>query len=132
MNDVVVGLDIGTSSTKAVAVSADGVVRARASASHTVSLPQPGWVEQDAEATWWEEPCRVLREIIESLAGNHRVRPLRPAILYGIDSRAGAEVEQLNALLGEDNVLARGGSALTSQAAGPKLLWLRVNELETW
>jgi xylulokinase len=151
VNDVVVGLDIGTSSTKAVAVSADGVVQARASAAHGVSLPQPGWVEQDADATWWEESCRVLREIVESLAGNHRVRalavsglgpcvlptdaalrPLRPAILYGIDSRAGAEVEQLNALLGEDNVLARGGSALTSQAAGPKLLWLRVNEPETW
>lgn len=152
MTDVVIGLDIGTSSTKAVAASADGAVLAQATARHSVDLPFPGWVEQDAEAIWWEESCAVLREIVQALAGGgHRVhalavsglgpcvlacdadfRPLRPAILYGIDTRAEGEIERLNALMGEERILARSGSALTSQAGGPKLLWIRANEPQTW
>jgi xylulokinase len=58
--------------------------------------------------------------------------PLRPAILYGIDTRAGAEIAELNDRFGADAIAARGGSRLSSQAAGPKLLWLRRNEPEVW
>jgi len=59
-------------------------------------------------------------------------RPLRPAILYGIDTRAGAEIETLNRELGAAEILRRGGSALSSQAVRPKLLWLRRHEPEIW
>jgi xylulokinase len=53
-------------------------------------------------------------------------------VLYGIDTRASAEVEELTARYGADEVLASGGSPLTSQAVGPKLLWLSRNEPEVW
>lgn len=152
MTDVVIGLDIGTSSTKAVAVSADGVIHAQATAQHGVDLPRSGWVEQDAEAIWWEGSCDVLREIGRTLdSGGHEVhalavsglgpcvlpcdadmRPLRPAILYGIDTRAQSEIVRLNALFGDERILERGGSALTSQAAGAKVAWIRVNEPNAW
>jgi xylulokinase len=152
VTDVVIGLDIGTSSTKAVAVSADGSIRAQAHEAHGVELPHPGWVEHDAEATWWLEPCRVLRALTSELrAASHRVlalavsglgpcvlvcdadvRPLRPAILYGIDTRAEEQIVELAEQLGERAILQRGGSALTSQAGGPKLLWLRQNEPAVW
>src|SRR5579875_2824383 len=106
MSEVVVGLDIGTSSTKAIATDADGVVHAQVTAAHEVILPSPGRVEQDAEAIWWQESCGRLRELSAQLtAAGHRVvalaisglgpcvlacdtsmRPLHNAILYGIDT----------------------------------------------
>ena len=55
---------------------------------------------------------------------------LRPAILYGIDTRATAEIAQLNAEIGEDNIVALGGMALNSQTKGPNIRWLREHEPE--
>jgi xylulokinase len=66
------------------------------------------------------------------LAADAEGRPLRPAILYGIDSRAEEEIAELDRELGTEAILARGGSPLTTQAIGPKLLWLRRHEPEVW
>ncbi|HYH11092.1 MAG TPA: FGGY-family carbohydrate kinase, partial [Thermomicrobiales bacterium] len=55
-------------------------------------------------------------------------RPLRPGVLYGIDTRAQAEIDWLNEHFGEGPIFELGGMALTSQAIGPKILWLRRNE----
>jgi xylulokinase len=66
------------------------------------------------------------------LAADADGRPLRPAILYGIDTRAQAEIAELNQRFGPERILERGGSPLTSQAVGPKLLWLRAHEPEVW
>jgi xylulokinase len=57
---------------------------------------------------------------------------LRPAILYGIDTRATREIEELGERCGRETLLGRCGSVLTTQAIGPKLLWLRRNEPEVW
>jgi xylulokinase len=152
MSDVVIGIDIGTSSTKAVAVDAEGVVHAVERAEHGVEMPRPGWVEQDAEAIWWEQSRDVLRRLTARVAASSQrvralaisglgpcvlpcdaeLRPLRPAILYGIDMRAGIEIDELTAELGAGPILARGGSPLTSQAGGPKLAWLRRHEPAVW
>ena len=51
--------------------------------------------------------------------------PLMNAVLYGVDTRAAAEVTELTARIGGDVVLERCGNALSSQSVGPKLLWLR-------
>jgi xylulokinase len=59
-------------------------------------------------------------------------RPLRPGILYGIDTRAGEEVAWLNERFGEGALFDLGGMALTSQAIGPKILWLRRHEPEVY
>jgi xylulokinase len=152
VTDLVMGLDIGTSSTKAVAVDAAGTVIAARSGPHGTSQPRPGWFEQDAQAVWWEQSAALLRE----LTADDRVRaaavravgvsglgpcllvcdaagqPLRPAILYGIDMRASAEIAELTSRLGPERILARAGSALSSQAVGPKLLWLQRHEPEVW
>jgi xylulokinase len=150
--DLVVGLDIGTSSTKAVAVDANGTVVAARSAPHGTSQPRPGWFEQDAEEVWWRQPSELLRSLLADervtpaavrtvgvsglgpclLACDQHGSPLRPAILYGIDMRATAEVAELTARFGAGRILARAGSALSSQAVGPKLLWLQRHEPEVW
>lgn len=143
------GIDIGTSATKAVLVRADGTIVGETRRNHAMSLPRPGWAEFDAEAVWWQDVCAVCSELApiagDSLAGvcvsgigpcvvpcDADLGPLRPAILYGIDTRASCEVAELTQLLGSDTILARGGSTLSSQALGPKLLWLRRHEPDVW
>jgi xylulokinase len=66
------------------------------------------------------------------LAADADGRPLRPAVLYGIDTRATTEIAALRERLGEEEILDRCGSPLTSQAVGPKLLWLRHHEPAVW
>jgi len=143
------GIDIGTSSTKAVLVRPDGTVIAETQRPHRLSLPRPGWAEHDAEAVWWTDVLSVCQELVpiagKGLSGicvsgigpcvvpcDREVRPLRPAILYGIDTRATLEIEELEHELGPQRILERGGSALSSQAIGPKLLWLRRHEPDVW
>ena len=152
MIELVIGLDIGTSSTKAVAVDSGGRVVATVTGQHRVDQPRGGWFEQDAAAIWWEQSRQLLSELMagDTVAGasigavgisgmgpclavcDAAGTPLRPAILYGIDMRATAEIEELTAQLGADSILRRAGSALSSQAVGPKLLWLRRHEPEIW
>ena len=146
--ECVLGIDIGTSSTKAVLARLDGSIEARSQRPHALSLPRQGWAEHDAEETWWKDVrdlCRELTPKAGRLGGvcvsgigpaivpcDGRRQPLRPAILYGIDTRAEAEIAELEECLGSDAILARCGSALSSQSAGPKLLWIKRNAPEVW
>jgi len=149
VGELLLGVDIGTSSSKAVLTRLDGTVVASAQREHRLSLPHPGWAEHDAEHVWWADLLALLGELgRESLAGVGGVCisgigpcllpvdrdgvPLRAAVLYGIDTRASSEVQELTERYGADVVLASGGSPLTSQAVGPKLLWLRRHEPEVW
>lgn len=156
MSDVgsalVLGIDIGTSGSKGVLAAPDGSIVAVAGRPHLLSLPRPGWAEHDAEAIWWADFVALAQALVARAAqtGGQIVsvcvsgigptllpadangRPLRPAILYGIDSRSTREIEDLTEQYGADVILARGGTLLSSQAVGPKLLWLRHNEPEVW
>lgn len=58
--------------------------------------------------------------------------PLRQGILYGIDTRASEEIDQLNEQFGEQPMFDLGGMALTSQAIGPKILWMRRREPDVY
>jgi xylulokinase len=146
---VIMGVDVGSSSTKGVLVTVDGRLLAEAERPMVISRPRPGWAEQDADGDWWSAFVAVCRELLAATAGrpaavgvsglgpclvaaDGRARPLRPAILYGIDTRAAREIEELNARLGEAAILARCGSPLTSQSLGPKLAWLAREEPEAW
>ena len=53
-------------------------------------------------------------------------------VLYGVDTRAAEEIDLLNAQIGAETILQRCGNALTSQAVGPKILWLRRQRPELW
>jgi xylulokinase len=52
------------------------------------------------------------------------------AVLYGVDTRAAAEIEELTTRIGEEALLEHCGQALTSQSVGPKILWLCRNRPE--
>ena len=148
MAERLLGIDVGTSSVKGVVCDGDGTIRARASVALRTSMPRPGWVEQDAEADWWAGIRAVCDELLATeprpaavcvsglgpclLPTDDAGRPLRPAILYGVDTRAVAEIAELEARYGAEEIVARGGSRLTTQAVGPKLAWLVRHEPEVW
>ncbi|EXG79318.1 FGGY-family carbohydrate kinase [Cryptosporangium arvum] len=145
---MLLGIDIGTSSSKGVLVRPDGTLVASATREHGVSTPQPGWVEHDAADVWWADLASLVAELLPAadevtgvgisgigpcvLVADADGRPLRPAILYGVDTRATAEITELTERYGAEKILARGGSPLTTQAVGPKLAWLRRHEPATW
>lgn len=140
-----IGIDVGTSSSKAVLVDASGAVIRAGRRDQGVSRPRPGWVEQDAVEAWWTQACELLGELVGDdadriaavavsglgpcvlVAGGDGV-PLRPAILYGVDTRATAEIAELQARYGADAIVARCGNALSTQAGGPKLHWIARHE----
>jgi xylulokinase len=148
---LLLGIDMGTGSTKGVLVDASGSVIASETVAHSMQLPRPRWAEVDAEAMWWREVCDISAALMaEAPAGadlaamcvsgvgpclvlcDDELRPLRPAILYGVDARASAEIDSLTKELGKENILARGGTVLSSQAVGPKLEWVRRHEPEVF
>jgi xylulokinase len=97
-----------------------------------------GWV-------WWEEFVSIARELMAPggvqvtavgvsgmgpcvLLTDATGVPLRPAILYGVDTRATEQIAALTGELGEQEILERCGSVLTTQAVGPKLRWVSDHE----
>ena len=147
-----IGIDIGTYESKGVLTDTTGRVIAQAVIGHELSIPQPGWVEHDAETIWWHDFVSIARDLLlqsgvdpAKIAGvgcsaiapcvlpvDKTGRPLRPGILYGIDTRASVEVEDLTSTLGAERIISSTGSALSSQSAGPKILWLQRNEPGIW
>ncbi len=147
---LVLGIDIGTYEAKGVVVDSQGKVFATATRAHSMSSVQPGFAEHDAEEVWWNGLVSLVRSLLAEPGVNARDlkaiccsgigpcvlpiddggRPLRPAILYGVDTRATAQIELINQSLGTDVVVARSGNHLSSQSAGPKIAWLKDCEPE--
>ena len=148
---LLLGIDIGTSGSKGVLVRPDGTLHAQAAREHATSSPRPGWAEHDAREVWWGDFAALTAELLARVPAGERIaavgvsgigpcvlpadahgEPLRPAILYGVDTRAGAQIAAQRQRYGDEEVLARCGSPLTSQAIGPKLAWLREEEPEVY
>jgi xylulokinase len=138
-----VGLDVGTTGVKAVAVSETGDVLARTEHSYPLSTPQPGWTEQNPE-DWWGAASAALAELgVESmsvgLSGqmhglvvlDDHDRVLRPAILWN-DQRTAAECDEIEALVGRERLLELTGNPALTGFTAPKLLWLRRHEPENY
>jgi xylulokinase len=149
---ILLGVDIGSSSIKGLAVDADGQVLASLRRAHAIDHPQPGWAEMDAEAVWWQGTWAVLRDLAQGLgpraaqvAGiglcsigasvvpvDRHGQCLRPGILYGIDSRASGLIAAIEARYGRESLLGRAGRLPSTQSVGLKLAWLRHAEPEVW
>ena len=145
-DELLLGVDVGTATTKGVLTTPIGEVVAQHEVEHELSIPRAGWAEHDAESAWWGDFVAICGELLTGrrpgavkavgvsgigpcfVPADHDGRALRPAILYGIDTRAAAEIAELDDRLGRERIVQRTGSALTSQAVGPKLLWYRRNE----
>lgn len=151
MGELLVGIDVGTQSSKGVLVRPDGTLVAEARAQHGMDVPRPGWAEQDADTVWWADVCSIARRLVAAVPAGDRIagvgvsaigptvllldsagRPLRPAILYGVDTRATAQIAALEARHGADVLGAWSGMDLSSQATGPKIAWLAEHEPQVY
>ena len=137
MPDVLIGLDVGTSGVKAIALSPDGAVVGSAEESYPLSTPQPGWSEQDPE-DWWRAAQACLSRLPEGpigLSGQmHGLvvlgaddRVLRPAILWN-DQRTAAECAEIEERIGLERLIELTGNRALTGFTAPKLLWLRRHE----
>ncbi len=141
------GIDIGTFESKGMIVDQNGRARAAASVPHEMLVPCPGWAEHRPDEDWWGDVVKISRELIEK-SGVHPKeilavavsaigpcmlpldksgKPLMNGVLYGVDTRASAEIELLTERIGAERNLEATGNALTSQSVGPKILWMRRN-----
>ena len=150
--ELLLGIDVGTYSSKGVLVTPAGKVLKQHVVPHKMDIPHPGWAEQDADKVWWADVVSICKALLDGspysgddVAGvavsaigpcllplDEAGRPLRKGILYGVDTRAGEEIDILNEQLGEEAIFKFSGMALTSQAIGPKILWLKRHEPEVW
>jgi xylulokinase len=141
----VIGLDIGTSGARALAVDESGNVIADASAEYPILTPRPGWSEQDPEQ-WWRATTVAIRKVAIAagrqvvgigLAGqmhgsvflDARDRVIRPALLWN-DQRTDRQCRQITEKVGRDNLVAITGNPALTGFQAPKVLWLRDEEPE--
>lgn len=152
MTECFIGIDIGTGSSKGVIADSRGNVLASSAIEHTMSTPAPGFYEQDAEKVWWHDfvyLCRNLLKQINQLRYSVRAagistiapcvlpvdktgQPLRPGIMYGIDTRAAAEIIEIEKRIGKDQIFRKTGQDLSSQSCCPKIVWIKKHEPDIW
>ncbi|MEH1097802.1 gluconokinase [Micromonospora sp. CPCC 205561] len=140
---LVIGVDIGTTSTKAVAYDVDGVQLAHHSVGYPLDEPQPGYAEQDARhiyAAVLESVRTVVAETPPSIAGlsfstaMHSLigldpdgHPLTPSLTWA-DARASRQAERLRAAPSGLALHRRTGTPVHPMAPLPKLLWFAEQE----
>ena len=142
---VVLGLDIGTTSTKGVVLDPQSGIVESLSRPVAPASRAPGWFEEDPEQ-WWRNVCEICSEVtsryeVASVGVCGMVpcvilldgegAPLMPSIQQN-DARAGVEIAVLRGRLDEDDILRRTGSAITQQSVGPTLLWIADHEPGVW
>jgi xylulokinase len=145
MTDAIVGLDIGTTQTKAVVIGTDGTVFAQAGREATLVSLRPNWAEQDADE-WWRNTQEILQELTAAVRGRATIRavgvsgmvpalvvlgddgrPLRRSIQQN-DARTANEIAELKAAFGDERFFALTGGSINQQVLAPKLRWLAKHE----
>ncbi len=144
---IFLGIDVGTSGTKTLAINEKGKILAQATADYPLYNPKPLWSEQDPE-DWWQATVKTVRAVVKAakakpadvkaigLSGqmhgsvflDKRDRVVRRAILWN-DQRTAAECQEIEKKAGGRAALIKmvANPALTGFTA-PKILWLRNNE----
>ncbi len=142
---MLLGIDLGTSSVKALLLAPDGRVVGEAAHAYPVRAPRPGWSETDPEA-WWTAVVAAVQQAVGPRSGEveaiglsgqmhgvvltgARGEALRPAVLWA-DARSDRELERYRALPAEQ--LRALANPITVGMAGPTLLWLRDNEADAY
>jgi len=135
------GIDLGTSSVKALVVDNAGNVIGQGSRDYPLLSPQPTYSEQEPEA-WWQATVQAVRQAIHDLSSSHAIvalavtgqmhgtvlldranQLLAPAIIWP-DQRSHAEVAEITAQLGAERLIALTGSPLATGFQAATLHWL--------
>lgn len=140
------GIDIGTSGTKAIAIDESGKLVATAGAEYELLTPHPMWAEQHPQ-DWWEAVALCCRQITsqlpaEEIAGiglsgqmhglvmlDRAGEVLRPAILW-CDQRTQAQCDYITDTVGKETLIAETANPVLTGFTAPKIIWVRDNEPE--
>jgi xylulokinase len=150
MPDLLIGIDVGTSSVKGLICDIKGRVISRVSVEHNLSSPKTGWSEEDA-AVWIHNVIKVIRACLKhpdveakriasvGVSGmvpaivllDQQGEVLRPAIMQN-DARASREITELEQALSFGKFFSLTGARISQQSVGPRLLWLQRHEPGIW
>ena len=140
------GIDVGTSSIKVVAVNPSGQLLAVTNTPLTVNVEHPGWSEQHPEG-WWAGTCSAIKQALAEIdspevfgvglsgqmhslvALDESKQIVRPAILWN-DVRTSVEAEFVRDRVGNDSLRRLTGNPALEGFTVTKLLWMRNNEPE--
>ena len=147
MDDMLLGIDLGTSSAKAVFFGTDGSVVGEDGEVYGIDSPRPGWAEQDPEI-WWNAVAKAVRKAKKAIPGPFHLsgmgisgqmhglvcldrskKVLRPAVIWA-DQRSGDEASQINSFLDDQCLFKNTLNKASSGFMLSSLLWLRQNEPE--
>lgn len=146
------GVDIGTYESKGVLCDSGGNILDTQVSKHLLKVPKPGWAEHDPLGDWWNDFCSIVNRLLANtkidphqIAGigcsaiaaavtpvDKDYKPLRNAILYGIDTRCVYEVGELTNLIGQERIVRECGRTLSVESNGPKIQWIKNNEPEVF
>lgn len=146
---IYIGCDVGTSSTKAIAVDESGKILAQASKGYGLIQLHPNWAEQEPDL-WLEGAVSAVRGVVEqvdesrikgicisALYGgtgamlDEDMKAVRPALIW-MDRRADEESEWVRRNVGEQEIFDVTGNGIDSYFGYTKLLWVKHHEPENW
>lgn len=143
-----IGIDVGTSGTKTLLMDQAGNVLKTATSEYPMSQPQNGWAEQNPQ-DWWNAAVKTVNAVLKEinpadvvsvgLSGqmhglvllDEHNHVLRPAILW-CDQRTGAEVDDLNRIIGKQRILEITANPALTGFTAAKILWVQKHEPEIW
>jgi xylulokinase len=144
--EVILGIDVGTQSTKCVVLDANGTLRGVGQEGYGVLSPRSQWFEQDP-AAWWDATINAVRTALREagVSAGHvqgigvtgqmhglvlldrRMEPLRPAMIW-MDRRSANLCAIVTARVPHDTVVNVAANRLSPGFAGASLAWLREAE----
>jgi len=147
---VLLGIDLGTSGVKVLAITGDGKMLASVNVTYPLLQPRAGWSEQNADH-WWQGVTEAIQKILAhpevmpesvhalSISGqmhgsvfldnDHQV--IRNPILWN-DTRTVEQCKYITTKVGEEHLLDLVGNPALEGFTLPKVLWLRDNEPENY
>ncbi|MBO8138169.1 MAG: xylulokinase [Desulfotomaculum sp.] len=149
MKELYLGIDVGTTGVKVLAIDEEGAVAAESTREYPLYVPQPGWAEQNPE-DWYNATCQAVADVLKSgvkagqikgvgLTGqmhgsvflDRNGRVIREAILW-CDQRTAAECKQINETVGEKKLIELVSNPALAGFTAPKILWLKNNEPDNY
>jgi xylulokinase len=150
MTAYLLGIDVGTTGSKALLVDATGAVTASATTEYPMFTPQPLWSEQNP-ADWWSATVTSIRQVLEQggvtaeqVAGvgltgqmhglvllDAQGEVLRPCIMWN-DQRTAAQCAAITQKVGAENVLRLTGNPVLPGFTAPKIAWVQEHEPDVY
>ena len=143
-----IGIDVGTSSVKALLVDESGVVIKKATPEYDFLTPKSLWAEANP-SDWWEATQNAIKTLLGNMdssqiggigltgqmhgmvALDEGGNVLRPCIMWN-DQRSHAECKEITSRIGREKILEITGNPVLPGFTAPKILWTQKNEPEVF